>query len=141
LQGIGAGTASRSGGASDGSDRVIVSARVFADVPAPGPLPSDGAKHGQSDDGRWFASFRRETIKAADSSERQSAFESTVAQLRETFAVAGIDADYVQAHRAEVELYVSLAPRNGQAGIVFAREDLAAWDGLNVSIYVDALGE
>lgn len=50
--------ASRNDCASDSKDRVIVSARVFADVPAPGFLPSDGAKYGRSGDGRWFASFR-----------------------------------------------------------------------------------
>jgi hypothetical protein len=59
--------------------------------------------------------------------------------LRETFAGAGIDAEYVRAQNAEVELYISLAPLSGQAGIVLTKEVLAAWDGLNISIYVDAL--
>jgi hypothetical protein len=129
----------RSTGGFDDSDRVIVSARVFADAPPPGPLPTEGVKQGKSGDGKWFASFRIRTLEAHDSIERQRIFETALAQLRETFADAGIDVEFARARHAEVELDISLVPKSGQAGIVFTSGVLAEWDGLNLSIHVDAL--
>jgi hypothetical protein len=121
------------------ADRVLVSARVFADEPPPGRLSEDIVTQGRSGVGRWYSSFRMNSLEAADASERQNSFEAVLTQLRRDFAEAGIDAEYVRSTNAEIELDISLAPSGGQAGIVLTRELLANWEGLNLSVYVDAL--
>jgi hypothetical protein len=122
------------------NDLVLFSVVVIIDGIDPEKLPKRllGIEHQRDSDGLLYFDFGTIEIESNNAAVRQSEFEAASDAFLRALASCGLTARLLKSRNGYARLVISLAPVDGQAGILIAPEMLEKWAPYAPHIAVDA---